>query len=83
MYQAKLPRVEAYQVRKDGMCPQWLIEYINAGTVYWQGGADPHYTIVIPRGELRAFPNDWIVYTNPLKVYTPEDFAEQFEEVKL
>ena len=78
-YRAKA--VEAYQVRADGMCPQWLIEYINAGTVYWSGGSAPYYTVVIGAGlEARAGVGDWIVYTDPLSVLRAADFTRLYEE---
>ena len=41
--------------------PDWLTEAINAGTISYQGGEFPYYTIETVNGPSRAVIGDWII----------------------
>lgn len=61
-YRKKPIEVDAVVVALDGMQrPDWLIEAIASGAVYWQGGDDPYYTIETLEGVMRAKLGDYII----------------------
>ena len=41
--------------------PIWLVDAINSGTIYYQGGEFPYYTIETRNGRTIAVIGDWIV----------------------
>ena len=74
--------ISAVQVTLDDMKrPAWLSEAIDAGTVYWQGGDDPHYTIETLEGTMRANLLDWIIRGVKGELYPckPDIFAATYE----
>lgn len=81
-YRKKPVVIEAVAVTIDGMeRPQWLLDAINSGTVYWQGGDDPHYSIETLEGTMRANLLDWIIRGVKGELYPckPDIFAATYE----
>lgn len=64
--------------------PSWLSDALTAGTVWWQGGDDPHYTIATYEGDMRAVPGDWIIKGVAGELYPckPSIFAATYEPVE-
>lgn len=62
-FRARYAEIEAVQVgRHMHHPPQWFIDAINDGRVYYQGGADFFYTVDAEQ-KWKAMPGDWIVQT--------------------
>jgi hypothetical protein len=55
--------IEAHRVAFDGSTrePLWLVEAIDSGVVWFQGGDEAYYTIKTLEGEMRASRGDWII----------------------
>ena len=86
MYRKKPVTLEAVQVTwPDGtqVNPPWLTKAIGEGTVYWQGGDDPHYSIETLEGVMRANIFDWLIQGVKGEIYPckPDIFAELYEAV--
>lgn len=76
--------IEAVQVSLAGLPmerPQWLVDAIGDGTVYWQGGDTPYYTIETLEGAMRANLGDWIIRGVNGELYPckPDVFAKTYE----
>lgn len=85
-YRKKPVEIEAAQVTAGNTPearPQWLADAIAAGTVYWQGGDEPHYTIRTLEGDMRANPGDFIIrgVNGDLYPCKPDIFAAAYERV--
>ena len=81
-YRKKPVEIEAVRVTLDGMeRPHWLLDAINSGTVYWQGGDDPHYTIETLEGTMRANLLDYIIKGVKGELYPckPDIFAATYD----
>lgn len=61
--------------------PDWLRAAIQNGTVYYQGGDDPYYTIETLEGVHRASVNDWIIRGVKGEIYPckPDIFEATYE----
>lgn len=72
----KTAQVDAVQVvegRTEDR-PQWLIDAIKRGTVYWSGGDRPYYTVQISSHQTqRAYVGDWIVFDREGQVFVIDD----------
>ena len=55
--------IDAVQLDKAAGFPptDWLSEAIAEGTIYYQGGDKPYWTIKTLEGDYRASPFDWII----------------------
>lgn len=56
--------IEAYEFHNrvgEDTRPQWLLDAVRAGTVWFQGGRNPYLTIKTLEGEMRADIGDWII----------------------
>lgn len=64
--------------------PDWLIDAIEIGTVYFQGGAEPYYTIETLEGVMRASLGDWIIRGVKGELYPRRDdiFQATYEAVE-
>lgn len=75
--------IEAWQFLLEGAAPrpQWLIDAINAGTAWYQGGEHPYYTIATLEGDHRADLGDWIIRGVKGELYPckPDIFAMTYE----
>lgn len=83
-YRKKPVVIEAVQVRLHGLPmerPQWLVDAIGEGRVYWQGGDDPHYTIETLEGTMRANLLDYIILGVKGELYPckPDIFDATYE----
>lgn len=81
-FRKKPVEIEAVQVTLDGMArPPWLSYALKNGTVYWQGGDDPHFTIETLEGVMRANLLDWIIRGVKGELYPckPDIFAATYE----
>lgn len=78
--------IEAVQVLADAgkmERPSWLTDAIASGSVYWQGGDDPHYTIETLEGAMRANLLDWIIRGVKGELYPckPDIFAATYDPI--
>lgn len=75
--------IEAWQFTLGGAGdkPAWLDEAIAAGTVYFQGGAEPFLTVKTLEGDHRAQLGDWIIQGVKGELYPckPDIFAQTYE----
>lgn len=66
-FRKKPVEIEAWQFngnRTDvihSMMPSWLSAALDEGSVYYQGGEQPYYTIRTLEGEMRVSEGDWII----------------------
>lgn len=77
--------IEAVQIRLSVLQmerPQWLVDAIREGRIYWQG-VDAHYSIETLEGTMRANLGDWIVRGVKCELYPVRDdiFRETYEPV--
>jgi len=63
--------------------PSWLRDAIFSGAIWYQGGAEPYYTIKTLEGEMRASLGDWIIQGVKGEIYPckPDIFAATYEAV--
>ena len=63
--------------------PEWIIEAIKRGDVYFQGGPSPYMTIETSEGKMRAGVGDWIIkgIKNELYPCKPDIFAATYEAI--
>ncbi len=61
--------------------PQWLLDAIQLGSVWYQGGDNPYHTIKTLEGEMRADVGDWIIRGVKGELYPckPDIFAATYE----
>lgn len=61
--------------------PEWMRDAIASGSVYYQGGYDPYYTIKTPEGTIRARVGDWIIRGVAGEIYPMKDeiFKQTYE----
>lgn len=85
-YRKKPVVIEAVQFTPDKPlstldAPRWLLDGINTGTVYFQGGEKPFATIKTLEGDHRAEPGDWIIRGIKGELYPckPDIFAATYE----
>ncbi len=85
-YRKKPVVIEAVMVKMAGLPmerPQWLVDAIGNGAIYWQGGPEPYYTIETLEGVMRANVGDWIIRGVKGELYPckPDIFAATYEAV--
>lgn len=75
--------IEAWQFEAPTFMaqPHWLSNAMLAGTIYYQGGEKPYYTIETLEGKMRAVPGDWIIRGVKGEIYPckPDIFAATYE----
>lgn len=61
--------------------PGWLTQALHDGTVYYQGGDAPYYTIETLEGNMRADVDDWIIRGVKGEIYPckPDIFEATYE----
>lgn len=61
--------------------PPWLTQALNDGTVWYQGGDEPYYTIRTLEGDMRAVTDDWIIRGVKGEIYPckPDIFEQTYE----
>ncbi len=61
--------------------PIWMHEAIDAGSVWYQGGLNPYFTIKTLEGEMRANVGDWIIKGVNGELYPckPDIFEKTYE----
>ena len=64
--------------------PEWFKAAIRAGSVYYQGGDRPYFTIDTPEGVMRARPGDYIIRGVSGEIYPckADIFAQTYEPVE-
>jgi hypothetical protein len=86
-YRKKPVVIEAWQVplrTEPGEIvypPEWLSKALAMGSVYYQGGDAPYFTIKTLEGTMRADAGDWIIRGVKGELYPckPDIFAETYE----
>lgn len=82
-FRKKPVEIEAWQFDAPTFIPQpnWFVQAMDAGKIYYQGGESPYYTIRTIQGRMRARPGDWIIRGAMGEIYTcdPEAFAATYE----
>ncbi len=83
-FRKKPVEIEAVQIDGDGnvaLKPEWLSNAIANGTVYYQGGERPYWTIQTLEGDHRADPMDWIIRGIKGELYPckPDIFAATYD----
>lgn len=82
-YRKKPVEIEAFQWFPTNMQPKpnWLMEAMVAGDVFYQGGQRPYLTIKTLEGDHRAEPGDWIIRGVKGELYPckPDIFAMTYE----
>ncbi len=86
-YRKKPVVIEAFQFESadyDTDCPAWWSEAMNSGVAWYQGGAEPHFTIKTLEGEMRAGVGDWIIRGVKGEIYPckPDIFDATYEAVE-
>lgn len=63
--------------------PVWIVDAINRGDVYYQGGDEPYLTIETLEGKMRASIGDWIIQGVSGEIYPckPDIFNKTYEAV--
>ncbi len=84
-YRKKPVEIEAWKFDEadfDGR-PNWLIEGLRSGKVYYQGGETPYLTILTLEGDHRANLGDYIIQGVKGELYPckPDIFAMTYDEV--
>jgi hypothetical protein len=88
LFRKKPVVIEAYQFNNfagsAGERPRWLIDAVEAGTVWYQGGEKPYLTIQTLEGQHRADLGDWIIKGVKGELYPckPEIFAMTYDAVE-
>jgi hypothetical protein len=61
--------------------PEWLLDAVNDGTMWWSGGERGYFTIKTLEGEMRADYGDWIIRGVKGELYPckPDIFAATYE----
>lgn len=78
--------IEAYKfenkVGEDNR-PEWLLDAVKDGTVYFQGGSDLYLTIETLEGTMKASLGDWIIKGVSGELYAIKDdiFLKTYEGV--
>ena len=64
--------------------PQWMIDAIRLGNVYYQGGDRPYLTIETLEGKMRANQGDFIICGVSGEIYPckPDIFAKTYEPIE-
>ena len=81
-YRKKPVVIEAWQVvGANQQKPYWLSEAMELGTVFWQGGDAPYFTIETLEGNMRADIGDWIIRGVKGELYPckPDIFEATYE----
>lgn len=75
-------RFHSFEHRFDPQ-PFWLIDALNGGTVWYQGGDEPHYTIRTLEGDMRVNIGDYIIRGVKGELYPckPDIFAATYDAV--
>ena len=74
--------IEAWQYKPArNHLPRWLVDALNSGLAWEQGGDVPYITIKTLEGEMRASAGDWIIKGVKGELYPckPEIFAATYE----
>lgn len=76
--------IEAYEFQNkvgEDKRPQWLLDAIHNGSVWFQGGPSPYLTIRTLEGDMRADVGDWIIRGVKQELYPckPDIFAATYE----
>ena len=87
-YQKRPVVIEAFQwtgghdQKED---PAWIVDAIERGDVYFQGGDKPYLTIKTLEGKMRASVGDWIVKGIKGEIYPckPDIFAATYQPVAI
>lgn len=63
--------------------PEWVVDAIRHGEIYYQGGDAPHLTIETLEGDMRASVGDYIIKGVKGEIYPckPDIFAATYEAV--
>ena len=84
-FRKKPVEIEAWRFGPDPFepYPPWLADAIAGGTVFWQGGADAHFTVRTLEGNMRADRGDWIIRGVAGELYPckPDIFEKTYEPV--
>jgi len=84
-FRKKAVVIEAWQFEAPKFMPQptWMENAMNAGTMYFQGGDAPYYTIKTLEGSMRAIPGDWIIRGVKGELYPckPDIFEATYDAV--
>lgn len=78
--------IEAYQFENkmgEDTRPKWILNAIDTGQIYYQGGESPYLTIDTLEGKMRAHLGDWIIKGIKGELYPckPDIFEATYEEV--
>lgn len=83
----KVYHVEAYQfwnrIGEDDR-PAWVLEAVDRGDIWFQGGDVPYLTIKTLEGEVRADLGDWIIKGAGGEIYPckPDIFEATYEAIE-
>jgi hypothetical protein len=81
-FRKKPVEIEAWMFGGLEPRPAWLREALERGSVWFQGGSAPYYTIATLEGEMRAREGDWIIQgVKGLYPCKPDIFAATYEPV--
>lgn len=63
--------------------PQWIVDAIKNGSVYYQGGDNPYLTIETLEGKMKANVGDWIIQGVNGELYPCRDdiFEKTYERL--
>lgn len=75
--------IEAWQFLNN-QSPWWVGDAMRKGSMWFQGGSSPYYTIKTLEGEMRANYGDWIIQGIKGELYPckPDIFAATYEPVE-
>lgn len=73
--------IDAFQFLNESGYPSWFSWMITKGTVYYQGGDNPYFTIETLEGKMKANLGDWIIQGVNGEVYPckPDIFEKTYE----